>query len=118
MADTPPLPTSPSGGDPRLEIPEVLRQPIKKPDALLEYDKRDGAASGSSVSDSTRQATGWVIAMTFVYTLAAAGLLGWAIQTWAWPRAAPWPLLVGLILGLVLGMGRFIRDAMKANKGV
>ena len=66
-------------------------------------------------TDSTKQALGWAIAMNFVWTLAAAGLIGWAIQKWAWPAAAPWPLVTGLILGIVVGMGRFIRDAIRAN---
>ncbi len=101
--------------DPRLEIPEVLRQPVKKPEMLKEYDRIQASGKDATPTDSTKQALGWAIAMNFVWTLAAAGLIGWAIQKWAWPAAAPWPLVTGLILGIVVGMGRFIRDAIRAN---
>lgn len=110
MADT-----SPSGGDPRLEIPEILRTPVKKPSMLDEYDRIKHESKAPRETDSTRQAVGWAIAMNFVWTLAATGLFGWAIQKWLWPAAAPWPLVVGLILGIVVGMVRFIRDAIRAN---
>lgn len=114
MADVPSQPHD--GSDPRLRIPDVLRTPVKKPEMLREYEQRDREASSPAMTDTTKQAAGWAIAMNFVWTLAAAGLLGWAIQRWAWPSAAPWPLLVGLFVGLAAGMGRFIRDALKANR--
>ncbi|HVU63151.1 MAG TPA: hypothetical protein VHC70_04195 [Phycisphaerales bacterium] len=105
-----------AGKDPRLEIPEVLRRPVPKPEALKDYERAERAAKKSRVSDEAKQATGWAIAMDFVWTFAAAGLIGWAIQKWAWPAAAPWPLLVGLLVGIVAGMVRFIREAIKANQ--
>lgn len=106
----------PSSGDPRLEIPEVLRTPVKKPQALVEYDKADAGRGKVGASDAARQASSWAIAMNFVWTLAAALLLGWALQKWVWPAAAPWPMLVGLFVGLVLGMVRFMVEALKASR--
>ncbi len=105
----------PSSGDPRLKIPDVLTKPVLKPEMLKEYERNDSAARRPGESDTAKQAAGWAIAMNFVWTVAAGGLLGWAVQKWAWPSAAPWPLLVGLITGILVGMGKFIRDALKAN---
>jgi F0F1-type ATP synthase assembly protein I len=106
---------TPPGRDPRLEIPEVLRRPVKKPEALKEYEKAERVNLRPGTSDSSKQAAGWAIAMNFVWTAAAGGVLGWAIQKWAFPSAAPWPLVSGLIVGIIVGMAKFIRDAIKAN---
>jgi len=54
--------------------------------------------------------------MNFVYGVIGLGLIGWAVQ-WFWPRTAPWPILVGLLLGLVGGMVRFIYDAQRIGSG-
>jgi F0F1-type ATP synthase assembly protein I len=115
MADSNGDSSPPHGRDPRLEIPEVLRQPVKKPEALKDYERIERSSAKPGESDSAKQAAGWAIAMNFVWTVAAGGLIGWAIQKWAAPSAAPWPLLVGLIVGILVGMGKFIRDALKAN---
>jgi F0F1-type ATP synthase assembly protein I len=55
-----------------------------------------------------------VIGSNFAFSVMAAGLLGWALQTWLLKSAAPWPLVIGLALGLILGFYRFIREALKA----
>lgn len=112
-AESTPAPP-PSNGDPRLQIPEVLRRPVQKPELLKEYERNDRVRLNPNRSDITRQATGWAIAMNFVWTVAAGGLLGWGVQ-WIWPKAAPWGLVGGLLAGIIIGMGKFIRDAVKAN---
>ncbi|HMN40048.1 MAG TPA: hypothetical protein PKE29_04330 [Phycisphaerales bacterium] len=112
---TTPTPPAPRGRDPRLEIPEILTTPVRKPELLKEYERAARGGERRGGSDTANQAAGWAIAMNFVWTVAAGGLLGWAIQAWVWASAAPWPLLVGLITGILVGMGKFIRDALKAN---
>ena len=54
--------------------------------------------------------------MNFAFGVMGMGAIGWAIQNWFWKSAAPWPLVVGLGLGLVTGFYRFIREAMAANR--
>lgn len=77
--------------------------------------KLDHPVSTSS-QDTADMARGWAIAMNFVFGVMGMGLLGWAVQTWLWKSAAPWPLVGGLGLGLVGGFYRFIKDAIAANK--
>ena len=60
-------------------------------------------------------AAGWAIALNFVYGVVGAGLIGWVIEKWVVPSWAPWPVLVGLMVGLIGGFARFIHEAMKAN---
>ena len=73
--------------------------------------KKGGAVSG----DVQRQAVAWGVGLNFVYGFLGFGAIGWAVQTWLWKDAAPWPMLVGLGLGLVGGMYRFVKDALKMN---
>jgi hypothetical protein len=46
-------------------------------------------------------------------TLVCAGLLGWCVQLWAWPAAAPWPLACGLLLGMLSGTRRLEQKPLK-----
>lgn len=106
----PDQPASPSPRDPRLEIPEVLRTPIKKPDLAA------AQSLGKKTDTLANAGNAWAIAFNFLATIIALGLLGWTVQQWLVPKWAPWPLLTGLGLGLVGGFWRFVREAMKANK--
>jgi F0F1-type ATP synthase assembly protein I len=65
--------------------------------------------------DVQRQAVAWGVGLNFVYGFLGFGAIGWAVQTWLWKDAAPWPMLVGLGVGLVGGMYRFVKDALKMN---
>jgi F0F1-type ATP synthase assembly protein I len=56
------------------------------------------------------------IGSNFAFAVMGMGLIGWAIQKWLWPAAAPWPILIGLGLGLIGGLYRFVRDAMAAER--
>jgi len=42
--------------------------------------------------------------------------IGWALERWAFPGAAPWLLLSGLGVGLFAGGYRFIREANDATR--
>lgn len=61
-------------------------------------------------------ATGWAIASNFAFGVAGMCVIGWILQTYIWPKAAPW-LLVGFAIAGVIGGGyRFMKDAMNANR--
>ncbi|GMV25479.1 MAG: hypothetical protein AMXMBFR58_15100 [Phycisphaerae bacterium] len=62
------------------------------------------------------QARAWAIGLNFVYGVVGFALLGWALERWVWPKAAPWLLLGGLFLGLISSFYRFVREAMAINK--
>lgn len=108
MSDTPP-----PSRDPRLEIPEVLRTPVKRPEHMTTGEPLGGRLT--SDSDAIESAKGWAIALNFVYGVIAGTLIGWAIQAWLTPQWAPWPLLIGMGAGLIGGFIRFIREGIRAN---
>lgn len=54
------------------------------------------------------------IGTDFAVAVAACGFLGWLIDYWRGTQ--PWFLLGGLLLGLVVGFYRFIRDALAAMR--
>jgi F0F1-type ATP synthase assembly protein I len=68
------------------------------------------------VKGAKEEAQAWAVATSAVFSIAAGGVLGYALQRWVWPGAAPWLILGGLAAGLVVGMIRFVRDATAMNK--
>lgn len=56
------------------------------------------------------------IGSNFAFAVMGMGLLGWALEKWVWPGAAPWLLIAGLGLGLIGGLVRFVRDALAAER--
>ncbi len=55
------------------------------------------------------------VGMNFGYAVIGFTAIGWALQRWVWPRAAPWLLLGFAIAGLLSGGYAFIRAASKMN---
>lgn len=92
------------------EIPDVLRRPVARPRGM------PATPVDRTTSDSMKAAGAWAIALNFVYAVIAFAFIGWAVQRWLAPSWAPWPLLVGLGLGLIGGFIRFVREALKANR--
>lgn len=89
-------------------IPEVLRKSQYTPPSTATVrrgDQNDSKAIIMKVS---------AIGTNFVLSVAAAGLLGWLLDYWL--KTKPWCILGGLIVGLVFGFFRFIRDATAAGK--
>jgi len=62
------------------------------------------------------QAVAWGLALNFVYGFIGFGAIGWALERWVWPGAAPWILIGGLGLGLFAGGYRFVKDAIAMNR--
>lgn len=87
------------------EIPPELREPVRAP-----------AKSPPPGSGGREEAQAWTVATSAVFSIVAGGILGYGLQRWVWPGAAPWLVLGGLGVGLVVGMLRFVRDAMAMNK--
>lgn len=93
--------------DPRLAIPLELTKPGLTPKAPPRQPP------DSSVNQLMRIST---VGTNFALAVVGTGLLGWAGQKWVWPGAAPWLLVGGLLLGLVVGALRFVHDAKALMK--
>jgi len=98
--------------DPRLEIPEVLRTPVKRPT----LGQSTPGAVGSGLGEVGRALS---IALDFLFTIGGAGALGWLLDRWqGW---TPYGLLIGLGLGFLLATVRIIqrsnREDARSTKG-
>src|SRR5579862_5922360 len=96
--------------DPRLVIPEVLREPVKKPD----YDPLSGGNGSPSREDVRGMGRAWGIAMDFVFTIVAGLLLGWGFDKWR--GTAPWGVLGGLVVGFTAAFVVIVRQAAKEDR--
>jgi F0F1-type ATP synthase assembly protein I len=76
-------------------------------------DDRDRSAAGGQMRS---QAQAWSVAMNFVFFVAGAATIGWALQRWVWPAAAPWLTVGALVAGVVAGGIRFVQEAMRMNR--
>jgi F0F1-type ATP synthase assembly protein I len=113
MADEPD--SSPPGpGDPRLEIPEVLRGATPRPDYDPVYGDRAHRPKRTDVSGMARA---WAWSFEFVITILVGAGLGWLAD--AWRHSTPLWTMVGLGVGFVSAFMRIIRatqaDALKTT---
>jgi F0F1-type ATP synthase assembly protein I len=92
--------------DPRLAVPASLRAPDAPRTRPVPADK-------GSANQLMRIST---VGTNFALAVAGLGLIGWAVQKWLLPSAAPWLLVGGLLLGLVVGALRFVHDAKALMK--
>jgi len=72
------------------------------------------ARDGSGMS---RGVAGWAIASNFAFGVVGMVLIGWSLEYFFWPRAAPWLLIGFACAGLIGGGFRFVKEAMDANRG-
>ncbi len=93
--------------DPRLAIPETLRKPGPGRRALTSPKDQGSANQLMRIS---------AVGTNFALAVVGLGLIGWALQKWLWPGTAPWLLVGGLLLGLVVGAVRFVHDAKALMK--
>jgi F0F1-type ATP synthase assembly protein I len=54
------------------------------------------------------------VGFEFLAAIGVCALAGWGLDKWL--KVGPWGLLGGIGLGLVVGMARFIRDGLAANR--
>lgn len=93
--------------DPRLAIPETLRKP--GPGRRILTSTKDQGSANQLMRISA-------VGTNFALAVVGLGLIGWALQKWLWPGTAPWLLVGGLLLGLVVGAVRFVHDAKTLMK--
>lgn len=96
----------PSPDDPRLAIPEILRE---GPAGAARAP--EGRPEGSDIAQMARA---WAVALDFVFTIIAGGVVGWLFDLWR--KSGPIGLLVGLGLGFVLAFVRIIRATQKQER--
>lgn len=112
---------SPKSARDPLEVPHIADAPLPgPPPAIPELLARPPAAKPPSRADDSRERAegmkAWGIGLNFAFGVMGMALIGWAIQTWWLKSAAPWPLVIGLGIGIIGGFVRFIRDAIAANR--
>ena len=93
--------------DPRLEIPQALRDPVKHPS----LDPRKPSVMSGSIGEA---GTALAIGIDFLVIVAAGGGLGWlADQQFGW---APAGVIVGSVVGMVAGLARLIHRLSQEDK--
>lgn len=95
--------------DPRLEIPEVLRTPVRQPDEIPgepRMPKKDSMVGGIGM--------GFGLAFDFIGSIGGGALVGWLIDRWQ--GTSPVFVLVGLGLGFVGAMFRIVRQTKKQDR--
>ena len=95
-------PDPPEPGDPRLAIPEILRErpgstppPAKKPENFADTAKA------------------WGMGLDLVFTTIGGLALGWAFDWWR--GTGPWGAIIGLGVGFLTSTTRLIRSTLKAE---
>lgn len=97
--------------DPRLKIPDELTTPVDRSKfPSLAPKQQVSARDDGTMEQLVRIGT---VGGNFALAVVALGLIGWGVQVWVIPSAAPWLLVGGLLLGVVIGGLRFVQDAKK-----
>lgn len=102
----PVLPATPTD-EPSLEIPEVLRTPVRQ-SQMPGTPKLPGGGSISGLG------VGFAMAFDFVGSVGAGALLGYLFDRWQ--GTSPTGTLVGLGVGFVGAMIRIVRASQKADR--
>jgi ATP synthase protein I len=101
------LPELPGRGDPRLEIPEILRKPVDHPS--LRPKEVSPVTSGLSELGKAL-----AIGLDFLFTITAGGLLGYLLDRW-W-GSAPAGLMIGLGIGFAAATFRIIQRTSREER--
>ncbi|MCC5823120.1 MAG: AtpZ/AtpI family protein [Phycisphaerales bacterium] len=90
--------------DPRLEIPEILRQPVEHPSKT----PKPPSVMATSVGEA---GIAMAIAIDFLVVIAAGGAGGWLLDWWlGW---SPYGIVTGFLLGFVVGLVRLLQRVAK-----
>jgi F0F1-type ATP synthase assembly protein I len=109
-----PEPAENEGRDPRLEIPQILREPVKLPTTNIARGLPITDADGQEKKPSWGEAArAFGLAMDFVGSTAAGVLLGYLFDRWQ--GTTPIGTLVGLGIGLTGAMVRIVRYSIRAE---
>ncbi|MCA9272955.1 MAG: AtpZ/AtpI family protein [Phycisphaerales bacterium] len=94
----------PEADDPRLAIPEILREQPSRSSTDKSTPKRE---------DMGETAKAWGMALDLVFTTIGGLAIGWGIDYWQ--KTGPWGAIIGLALGFMLAATRMIRSTLKAE---
>lgn len=98
--------------DPRLEIPEVLRRPVA---GRAERDAPTAGAMPAAWAQNPALRFS-AVGLEVVLYVAVGGGVGWLLDRWL--GTGPWLLMSLLLLGVVGGSYRFVREGLAANRRV
>lgn len=105
MTTTPPNPQGPpEADDPRLAIPEILREKPGAPSSAPPPKRHE------SLGDTAKA---WGMALDLVFTTIGGLALGWLFDYWR--HTAPWGAIIGLAIGFLTAAIRMVRATLKAE---
>jgi F0F1-type ATP synthase assembly protein I len=102
-----PVPTG-VGRDPRLDIPEILRTPVKRPASMQTVSGSTSGKPASITSSLMEVSRSLAIGIDFLCIIAAGGAFGWAIDHLA-KTGGRWGLVTGAVIGFIYGTYRLIK---------
>lgn len=94
-----------------MEIPEILRTPVRQSEFDSVYGKKGARPKNSDLTGFGRA---WGVALDFVVTILAGAGLGW-LADW-WRGSLPVWTMVGLGLGFVTAFIRIVRATQKEER--
>lgn len=97
-------PGPPEADDPRLAIPEILRERPARPPATKANPDRQSLGE---------TAKAWGMALDLVFTTIGGLALGWLFDLWR--GTAPWGAIIGLGIGFMTAAVRMIRATLRAE---
>ncbi|MBL8758704.1 MAG: AtpZ/AtpI family protein [Phycisphaerae bacterium] len=104
-------PPDPEPDDPRLRIPEVLRQPTAVRPGPGAKSRGESRASDSGLMSMARA---WALAFDFIFTIIGGGLLGWLFDWWR--GTAPTGAIIGFAIGFATAFYRIVRHTQKQER--
>lgn len=102
----------PPARDPRLEIPEVLRTPVKRPS--LPSDPKPVSTVHPGAGGMTELAKALSLGFDFLFIIASGGLLGWLFDRWR--GTGNLGVVIGLGVGFIAGTARLLQRLNRDDK--